>query len=568
MKTGFRYISSMGATTVLLGAVLILSGSLYAVDTVKLRDFGAIPDDGADDTAAIERAFRYCVGKGPLQLVFEAGKYDISAPSDASHRILRLADVKSLTLVGNGAELSVHTWTHALIVDNCSGVEIRDLRINWAILPFFHARVKSADSGSTLLDIAGGRPPNSHINTITSLYQYDEANDRLEAGGIDWYAPSPSRPVSLETISSTAARLPLTFKSLQPGASLVVRYRTHGVNAFTVNSSQNVKFSGVTVNSAPGDAAVFTDCDNISIDQFTVDIVKGSGHWISTNADALHFTQCRGNIDITNCTLRKMGDDAINIGNIMMLNRAGSGERETVLLHCGDNKLTLPPVHAGDILAFADPSSPYVPVFKAKVTKSPGLQMRKEITVSVDRDIPDALKNNAVINNESAQSTVKITGCKIANNRARGFWLQTSNVTVQDCTVEGTSGPAVEIRSDVKQWGEGPGGSHINFINCRFADCNFGAARSKAMIYSYALDRNNSTVKSPVIDDVTFTGCTFVTKGPSMAFESTGSVSIKKCAFSSTAYSPFTGTELLKLTLENNQINGETVSPEFSIIKK
>jgi hypothetical protein len=131
---------------------------------------------------------------------------------------------------------------------------------------------------------------------------------------------------------------------------------------------------------------------------------------------------------------------------------------------------------------------------------------------------------------------------------------------IEDSAVVGSSGPAVEIRSDVKNWWEGPGGSNITFVNCRFSDCNYGAAKNAGMICSYALDRKGATVKNAVINNISFRQCEFDSDGNSIALGSTGSVAIDGCKFLSQTGLPLVGTGPIVLTKTNNIMNGPDIT--------
>ena len=68
-------------------------------ESIHVNDFGAIPGDGNDDTAAIQAAFEKAKEGGVREIVLDAGRYDIEALA-ADGRHLCLAETRGLTLRG------------------------------------------------------------------------------------------------------------------------------------------------------------------------------------------------------------------------------------------------------------------------------------------------------------------------------------------------------------------------------------------------------------------------------------------------------------------------------------
>jgi hypothetical protein len=82
--------------------------------TLDLASFGAIPDDGVDDIAAINAAIQV-IGSGNVQLVFQPGVYDLRprshwSPSPAgwpSWSIFYIQNASNVTIQGNGGHAAL-----------------------------------------------------------------------------------------------------------------------------------------------------------------------------------------------------------------------------------------------------------------------------------------------------------------------------------------------------------------------------------------------------------------------------------------------------------------------------
>jgi hypothetical protein len=212
-----------------------------------------------------------------------------------------------------------------------------------------------------------------------------------------------------------------------------------------------------------------------------------------------------------------------------MTNAAGSSGRIVKLRHGGGQ--SLPQIRVGDKLQFGYATSPYSKAFSANVVSNPTTGMVPVVSATLDQDIPAGLRTGAVVVDTSAAPTVTVAGCTIGNNRARGFWIQTANVLVENCVVLGSSGPAAELRCDVNKWWEGPNPSNIKFESCTFQECNYGPAKNLAVIDSYALNTNGAVASGKIIENLTFSDCNFTDSNTAMAFQSTGEVLVEGCRF-------------------------------------
>ena len=56
--------------------------------------------------------------------------------------------------------------------------------------------------------------------------------------------------------------------------------------------------------------------ENITLDGITAEPREGGKRLLSTNADATHFINCRGKIEVARCKFVQMMDDASNVHGI------------------------------------------------------------------------------------------------------------------------------------------------------------------------------------------------------------------------------------------------------------
>jgi len=77
---------------------------VYAAGTVRVADFGAVPDDGKCDMESIHRAIQTAIGENRRTVVFEAGVYQltetVAIAKKGDHHYIGIFDAENLTLIG------------------------------------------------------------------------------------------------------------------------------------------------------------------------------------------------------------------------------------------------------------------------------------------------------------------------------------------------------------------------------------------------------------------------------------------------------------------------------------
>ncbi len=101
---------------------------------VRVTDFGAVPDDGKDDTQAILAALEECKRRAPCVLVFPKGRYDVHAGSNPRNRwvLFPVSGINGLTVDGKGSTLMVHGITGLFWFEKCADLTLRNLTVDCA----------------------------------------------------------------------------------------------------------------------------------------------------------------------------------------------------------------------------------------------------------------------------------------------------------------------------------------------------------------------------------------------------------------------------------------------------
>jgi len=462
-------------------AAVLLAPATWAAD-VRVADFGARPDDGKDDTAAIRSAIEACRDKKGPRLVFAKGRYDLATPGKARARTyLPLKALTDLTIDGGGAELVGHDLAAMFHFDKCRNVTIRNLTIDWSPLPFTGGQVIA--TGAKHFDLKVSPPHRAAADLgAEGVLGYDPKARRLARRGIDLYQMGFAKRTEL--VRPGVMRVFVRARPPAAGSHVVVRHRIYGYNAFTFINCAKVRLDGVNVYAAPGMGLYAHSSRDFTLARFNVMIRPGSGRWMSATADATHFNTCRGTITIEDCIFEGMGDDATNVHSMFLVVAERVDDR-TLTLAVGRNPRHTPPEPArGDRLELGGGPNPLVPY--ATVTVGSARVEGKALLVKLAAPLPKRTAKGDVVGNASACARTRIRRCIVRNNRARGMLIQTRDAVIENCRFEYCSGAALHIACDANYWWEAIGTRDVLVRKNVFVGCNFGIGRRGGTIDVFA----------------------------------------------------------------------------------
>lgn len=112
--------------SVLAETPVFRGNSVAVADKYVCRDYNACPNDGVDDTAALNNAF--AAGETYSTIAFEAGIYNISASGPSAGMVF--VNKPNITITGTGATLSATTSGSDAFIINVSNVTLNGLKID------------------------------------------------------------------------------------------------------------------------------------------------------------------------------------------------------------------------------------------------------------------------------------------------------------------------------------------------------------------------------------------------------------------------------------------------------
>ena len=463
-------------------ALTSCNGGVY-----RLSDFGIYPNTGEDMTLKIANVIETIQIEqkgGPATLLFDEGDYDFY-PENGIEReyyisnhdqdnpkkvALVLENISNLTIDGQGANLYMNGRMLPVAMVGCNNCTLKNLSVDTRIPQITQATVveNNIEDGTILYRLDS-----------TCIYKID-SDCRLITYGDNWevhpvagiaFEDNTGHIVyqtsdisvgtnSVEEIAPYLIKAPWQNEKLKNGTVVALRNYARPTPGIFLSESKNTTFEDVTVHYAEGMGLLAQLCENVTLDGFSVSMREGSKRYFTTQADATHFSACKGKIISQNGLYEGMMDDAINVhgtylrivevlspnvvvGKYMYPQAYGfywGGKGDSVQFI----KSSTMELISGNVINDIEPYDKDI-VAGAKLFK-----------ITLNDTVP-AEYGNGDVGIENLEWTPEVSFCDntIRNNRARGTLFSTpKDVVVERNLFDHTSGTAILLCGDCNGWFE------------------------------------------------------------------------------------------------------------------
>ncbi|MBQ8683932.1 MAG: hypothetical protein IJ518_05395 [Clostridia bacterium] len=443
---------------------------------MRVIEFSEYVERFGDASLAMQEAIEALTPEGgrlvlqPVQYDFTptmAGErfYFVSNNDKSSKRIaMPFVEARNVTVEGNGAQLRFYGKMTPAVLDRCENICFRNLSIDFDRPFYTEGVVVEASPEEVILQIDGERFPyyvrddrlhftglDWDVSTIVNIMQYSPETANLESETADCFLDkygymAETLPDGLVRLRLRGRNFPYPFRK---GNVLVMVHATRENPGIVGTESCNLRFENVTVHHSEGMAFIFQLCENVHLEGCKV--IPSGKRLISACADATHFVNCTGDIQLCNCVLESQCDDATNVHGIYTRVDKIVGNR-LYLWFMHYQQEGVPLYHAGDRLRLIK-CHDLMPYGACCVVSSRMLN-GQIVCVEVD-SLPEGIAvNDGVENVDRMPETVTITGCVTGKNRARSFLISCrGKVRIADNDMH-SNGAAIWISGDCNYWYE------------------------------------------------------------------------------------------------------------------
>lgn len=439
---------------------------------VSVSSFGAIPDDGLDDTAALRRAADYCREHRGVTLRIEPGVYQFSDPTaaDIERRAINgelgnglevqwqlfnprkpyvtgldFTGARDLTILADGAVLEVEGWMEVLSFVNTRNVTLKGLTITYRRPAATEARIVSADAQGFLAEFD------------PDLYRYI---DNIVQGRFYFYSQSMQRFYYAHTGKMELVRpglIRVESAACPPvGDYLIIRYGGHYRPCIMLKESRSVTVADVTIHSFPGMGIVGHLTEDILIDGLKV--VPEPGRYSSTNTDATHFTSCSGQLTIRNSIFKGNGDDCTNVHNYYytIYPQLQQPRKVEIRIEGADlHAQSLDYPEKGDTLLLVDQET--LETRDRFVVRGVDTSVEKwQVLVTLNKDFPAEMEKTCYMVNHSRYPRVSILNNRASYANARAFLLKVPHCVIAGNYIEHSTHTAIKLGGELSWREAGP----------------------------------------------------------------------------------------------------------------
>lgn len=473
---------------------------------LKVRDFGAIPNDGKDDRPAIASAVLKARRiEGPVQISFESGRYDIQPAtddyiySDHTNSGVFLRDCRDMVIEGNGAHMLIHRQDVSVFaVVHSTNIVIRNFTADYDPLPFSQGTVRSINESdnSFIFELQSGfpRPDDAFFKSCDS---WGMLKDTEHPGRLKADCPSVFFFDEMTPVERNQYRIVIKNRGrtsyFTKGDIFAITGRSASIGWY--NDSDNITFNNITAYACPSPVFIGTETSRLNVLNCRM---KLKGKRLMTNGGGGVICQAsRIGPWVENCEFEGLSDDCLNIYGlpIYILEQISP-----VKMRVYAKAAILP----GDRLAFFNPNEGKVIQETTVVSFSKNILVLKDPVEKLNTVPPGAKRTkvnprewkvydhaynlNAVGNYYVYRNNIMHDG------RRYGVLLRASYGLIENNRFQGLSRTGMQI-SNEPEWPEGFWTRNLIVRGNRVSECGYGHGDPCIQIKSLKL---HGVMKTPI----------------------------------------------------------------------
>ncbi len=475
--------------------------------TIDMATFGA-KADGSDTTPCVRAALDEARSSKATKLTFPPGRYDfwlenaseeylfISNNDEGLKRVIfPLTGLNGLEIDGGGATFIFHGPLIPFLIEDSKGITLKNFSFDFSRPFHSEGRVLAVTSDSVDLEFSpefpyeirngvlvftDGKKASGPATTVTSgevLFPYGSLlafdPDKRETAFMAKDHYKLGEGVAANEIAPNQARLMIRDASAKPGNILVFGAEMRDSPGIVISDSSDITLSDMKIHHAGGMGVIAQRSADLFLKKIQVTPPPGGRRIVSTTADATHFVNCRGRIEMEDCLFEQQKDDATNIhGLYAKITRKLSPTRfEVRMIHPQQAGVDF--VKPGTRLELVD--GPSLGEDGYAIAKSVERINKQSTIIETVEPLPEnVIVGDSIADADANTAEVLIKNCVIRGNRARGILLGSRGKMVVEGNTFHTPGAAILFEGDASFWFEQAGVRDVEIKGNTFDNCNYG----------------------------------------------------------------------------------------------
>lgn len=440
------------------------------------EEFGLAPGPG-DASASLRRALAALREAPGSVLKLKKGDYHFHADGALRRHFhisnhdqplwhpvgVPLVDLRDVTLDGAGSTFVFHGMMQPVLIQDSEKVTLRGVGVDFARPPHSQGVLTKVEPGFYEMfidpvayphEVRGGWIVHKGEGWESPDYGggivFDGRTHEIVAGTGDFGYRGPL--TDLGGGNYRVAR-DLTKRGVKAGDIITLRHSGRPHPGVTLYRAKDTVLEDCPIHAAAGMGLLAQCSENIRVTGGGVNLRAGSGRVFTTNADATHFSNCRGAVVVENALFEGMMDDAINVHATCLRIEERPDARTVRCRYMHGQSWGFETFLPGETLRFIaakhlEPCGPRKVVAVRKLND-------RELLLTLDADIPGRIGVGDAVENADRFPSVVFRGNTVRNNRARGSLFTTPKpVLVENNRFINSSGSAILLAGDANGWYE------------------------------------------------------------------------------------------------------------------
>lgn len=468
-----------------------------------LSGYGLKPDTGENASPLIAKALQEIaaeVNSDTVRILLPKGRYDFY-PEGASKREyfisnhdqdnpklvgLAFENMKNVIFDGQGSELVFHGRMLPVSLVGSENCTLKNFSIDFANPHISQVKVLENDTVGGLITYE-----------VAPWVEYEIRDSNFVAKGEGWeHVPAwgiafegdtkrlvyttSDISVGSKHVAEIASRkilAPWKNKKLIPGTVVVFRGYGRPTPGVFMYHDTNTTLENIQVHYAEGMGLLAQMSENITLDKFSVCLRgKDDPRYFTTQADATHFSGCKGLIRSVGGLYEGMMDDAINVHGTYLKVQKRIDDKTLVGEYMHGQSYGFEWGRPGDAVQFIESKTMEVlgeqnKVAAIEAADKPDGHGAKQFRITFEKPVDPAISEVGTYGIENLEWTPEVYFADnvIRNNRARGSLFSTPKKTVVEKNVfDHTSGTAILLCGDCNGWFETGACHDVHIRNNKF----------------------------------------------------------------------------------------------------
>lgn len=496
MNKSIRLFSTLILTFVAMGSM--------AQKVYDISSFGLRPNSGKNASPIVQKAIAKikaeCKEGDSVVLRFAAGSYQFHEDGSATREYyisnhdqlqpkrvaFTLEDMKHFTLDGQGAEFIFHGRMIPISLLRSTNCTLKDFSIDFANPHIAQIQVVENSENGIVFEVAPWVKYRISKDSIFETYgpgwtaqptggiAFEQKTKRLVYNTSDIHCPTKgATEIAPGRIHAPAWK----NKQLIPGTVIAMRTWHRPTPGIFMSHNINSNLTNIKIHYAEGMGLLAQLCENITMDGFNV-CLKGEADpcYFTTQADATHFSSCKGKITSINGLYEGMMDDAINVHGTYLKITKRIDNHTVIGSYMHNQSWGFEWGRVGDKVQFIRSSTMEITGTENEVASirpydKDNNDGAKEFQITFSNELEPEINEKSSFGIENLTWTPEVLFAHniIRNNRARGSLFSTPKRTiVENNLFDHTSGTAILLCGDCNGWFETGACRNVIIRNNRF----------------------------------------------------------------------------------------------------